>query len=385
MAPSGIREVVNVAVTMPDATRLEVGQPDFDTPAHIVEATVRAIQEGYTKYTVTAGLLSLRELLAQKLANINGIRTEPSQINVTVGAQGSLAAAFQALLEEGDEVLVSDPTFPNYWMALGCCPARLVDYPLSASCGFIPDPDELESHVTPRTKLLVINSPCNPTGAVYPREVLEKIVEMCKRHDLYLLSDECYDELVFDGEHVSPASLCDDGRVVSVFSFSKTYAMTGYRVGYVVANPELASVINKILEGSMACVAGFVQKAAEAALTGPREPVLRMVCAYKRRRDIVDDLLHEYELWVSRPQGAFYTMADVSRSGMDARTFAFRLLEDARVAVAPGTAFGETARDLVRISLASSECDLRDGIKRMNGFIEAVAQRKANLMNRSDP
>lgn len=372
-AHSGIREVVNVAIAMPDAIRLEVGQPDFDTPEHIVEATVEAVRGGATKYTATAGVLSLRELLVQKLATVNGIAAEPSQINVTVGGVGGIAAALLALLEAGDEVLLPDPAWPNYRLALSYSPARVVTYPLHAARDFAPDPEELARLITPRTKLLIVNSPCNPTGAVFSRRAVEQIVELCQQHDLYLLSDECYDEIVFEGEHVSPASFWDDGRVISVFTFSKTYAMTGYRVGYVVTNPQLADVINKILEANMSCATSFAQKGAEAALTGSREPVQRMLAAYRRRRNVVDGLLREYGMWTSRPRGAFYAMADVSRSGLDSRSFAFKLLEEVKVAVAPGTAFGEMARDYVRISLASSEKDLRQGIHRMHQFIERLA------------
>ncbi len=368
-AHSGIREVVNVAITMPEAIRLEVGQPDFDTPEHITEATVRAVRDGMTKYTETAGLKSLRELLVQKLASVNQIAADPSQINVTVGGVGGLAAAFLALLEPGDEVLVPDPAWPNYRLELSYSPAAMVNYPLRAERDFVPDVEELRNRITPQTKVLLINSPCNPTGAVFPRSAVEEIVALCQEHDLYLISDECYDEIVFEGEHVSPASLWRDGHVISVFTFSKTYAMTGYRVGYVVTNHELADVINKILEANMSCATSFAQKGAEAALQGPREPVLKMLAAYRRRRDVVDELLREYDMWTSTPRGAFYAMADVSGSGMDSRTFAFQLLDEKGVAVAPGTAFGTAAWDLVRISLASSEEDLREGIRRMKSFI----------------
>ncbi len=218
-AHSGIREVVNVAIMMPDAIRLEVGQPDFDTPEHIVEATIRAVREGATKYTATAGILSLRELLVEKLATVNKIQAKPSNINVTVGGVGGIAAALLGLLEAGDEVLVPDPAWPNYRLEMSYSPAKIIYYPLYAARDFAPDVDELESLITPRTKLLMINSPCNPTGAVFARQVVEDIVELCQRHDLYLLSDECYDEIVFEGEHVSPASLWDDGHVISILYF----------------------------------------------------------------------------------------------------------------------------------------------------------------------
>jgi aspartate aminotransferase/aminotransferase len=372
-AHSGIREVVNVAINMPEAIRLEVGQPDFETPDHIKEATVRAVRDGLTKYTATAGLLSLRELLVEKLARVNQITADPAQINVTVGGVGGLAAALLVLLESGDEVLVPDPAWPNYRLELSYSPARMVTYPLRAERGFVPDPEELESRITPSTKVLIINSPCNPTGAVFPRSVVEAIVALCEAHDIYLISDECYDEVVFEGEHVSPASLANDERVISVFTFSKTYAMTGYRVGYVVANHELTDVMNKVLEGMMSCVTSFAQKGAEAALKGPREPILHMLAAYKRRRDLVDGLLRDFSMWTATPQGAFYAMADIAQSGLDARTFAFELLEHEKVAVAPGTAFGDSADDLVRISLASSVDDLRKGIRRMHAFIERLA------------
>jgi len=372
-AHSGIREVVNVAITMPEAIRLEVGQPDFDTPEHITEATVRAVRDGMTKYTETAGLKSLRELLVQKLASVNQIAVEPSQINVTIGGVGGLAAALLALLEPGDEVLVPDPAWPNYRLELSYSPADMVSYPLRAAEAFVPDPDELASRITDRTKVVIVNSPCNPTGAVFPRSAVEDIVSICQEHDLYLISDECYDEIVFEGEHVSPASFWNDGHVISVFTFSKTYAMTGYRVGYVVTGHKLGDVINKVLEANMSCATSFAQKGAEAALTGPREPVLKMLAAYKRRRDVVDGLLRKYGMWTSTPRGAFYAMADVSQSGMDSRTFAFKLLEEKSVALAPGTAFGTAAEDLVRISLASSEGDLREGIRRMKSFVDELS------------
>jgi aspartate/methionine/tyrosine aminotransferase len=373
-AHSGIREVVNVAITMPDAIRLEVGQPNFDTPEHIVEATVRAVREGATKYTATAGMLSLRELIAEKLAAVNHIQAGPSNINVTVGGVGGIAAALAGLLEEGDEVLVPDPAWPNYRLEMSYSPAKTVYYPLYAARDFAPDLDELESLITPRTKLMIINSPCNPTGAVFARQVVEDIVKLCQKYDLYLLSDECYDQIVFEGEHISPASFWSDGHVISSFTFSKTSAMTGFRVGYVVTNEQLADSINKILEANMSCATSFAQKAAEAALTGPRDPIDAMLEAYRQRRDIVDDLLRQYDMWTATPRGAFYAMADISRSGMDSRTFAFDLLAKAKVAVAPGTAFGHVAKDMVRISLASSESDLHEGIRRMNEHIDGIRQ-----------
>ena len=374
-AHSGIREVVNLALVSPGCIRLEVGEPNFPTPAHIVEAAVEFARKGSVKYTATAGLLSLRERLVAKLDRVNGIQTTVNNINCTVGGVGGIAGAMAALLEPGDEVLVPDPAWPNYRLMLSWAHGVLVPYPCSPENQFLPEPGEIEKLVTPRTKLLIINSPCNPTGAVFPRRLVEELVEVAVRNNLYLLSDECYDEVILDGEHVSPASFCTDGRVISAYTFSKTYAMTGWRVGYVVANDKISDSITKILESNSSCIPTVCQKAAEAALDGPREPLQEMVGAYRDRRDLCVGLLEEAEMLISRPQGAFYIMADVGRSGLDSREFAFDLVNSKQVAVAPGTAFGTTARDAVRISLASSHEDLSVGIGRMIERIEELAEK----------
>lgn len=374
-AHSGIREVVNLALVSPGCIRLEVGEPNFSTPTHIVEAAVEFARKGQVKYTATAGLLSLRERLVAKLDRVNGIKAGVLNVNCTVGGVGGIAAAMAALLEPGDEVLVPDPAWPNYRLMLSWAHGVLVPYPCAPENQFLPEPRAIEELITPRTKLLIINSPCNPTGAIFPRPLMEALVDVAVRNNLYLLSDECYDEVILDGEHVSPASFCTDGRVVSAFTFSKTYAMTGWRVGYVVANEKISDSITKVLESNSSCIPTVCQKAAEAALDGPREPVQEMVKAYRERRDLCVGLLEEAELLISRPQGAFYIMAGVGRSGLDSREFAFDLVKNKQVAVAPGTAFGNTAREAVRISLASSPEDLSVGIGRMIERIEELAEK----------
>src|SRR5262249_28788941 len=217
------------------------------------------------------------------------------------------------------------------------------------------------------------NSPCNPTGAVFPRSLLEELVDVAVRRNIYLLSDECYDEVILDGEHVSPASFCTDGRVISAYTFSKTYAMTGWRVGYVVANEKWSDSITKTRGSNSSCTPTVCQKAGEAALDGPREPIQEMVRAYRERRDLCAGLLDEAEMLISRPEGAFYIMADIGRSGLDSRDFAFDLVKTKQVAVAPGTAFGSSARKAVRISLASSPEDLSVGIGRMIERVEELS------------
>jgi aspartate/methionine/tyrosine aminotransferase len=370
---SGIRDVAHVALAMPDAIRLEIGQPDFPTPAHIGEAAKRAIDEGWTFYTHTLGLASLREAIAAKLERVNGYTAHPDNIACTSGGVGAVAATFAAVLEEGDEVLVPDPAWPNYAMLLSWMRARYVPYPCPPELGFQPDVERLASLITPRTKLLVVNSPNNPGGAVYSRKVLEELASLVVRHDLWLLSDECYDQLVFGAEAVSPASFLDDGRVVSVYAFSKTYSMTGWRLGYAVGSRELIDGITKVLESSCTCPSTVSQKAGEAALLGPQDAVSEMADSYRRRRDLVADIVRDAGLLLSVPEGAFYIMADVSPAGMPSAEFAMRLLEQRRVGVAPGTAFGSVAADAVRITLASSEEDLREGVTRLCEFVRSLA------------
>jgi aspartate aminotransferase/aminotransferase len=258
-------------------------------------------------------------------------------------------------------------------MMLSWTGARGRAYRCPPELGHEPDLDHLAALVTPRTKLLVINSPSNPTGAVYSRATVEALAAFAARHDLWLLSDECYDELVFDGEHVSPAFYDDDGRVITAFTFSKTYAMTGWRIGYATGSRELITNAAKVLESNTSCPPSVSQKAAEAALTGPREPIDAMRDSYRARRDAVVAQLSEAGLLTAVPHGAFYVMAGLGDSALDAREFALRLLREQAVAVAPGTAFGDTATRAVRISLASSFEDLTLGIERLVDLTRATA------------
>jgi aspartate aminotransferase len=370
MAHSGIREIANEALRTAGAIRLDVGQPDFPTPQHVKDAGKRAIDENKTFYTHTQGLISLREKLVEKLARVNGIKSSPEAIACAPGGVGAIAAMLAAVLERGDEVLLPDPGWPNYRMMPPWLGARAVFYPCPTSAGFQPDLDALAALVTPRTKVLVVNSPNNPTGAVYPAATISAMVELAQRHNLWLLSDECYDQVLLDGQWTSPASLApDDARIATVFTFSKTYSMTGWRLGYLTGSAELIDTATKVLESNSSCVSTISQVAAEAALVGPQDCVSEMVAAYRRRRDLVVGILEEAELLISRPTGAFYIMADVSPAGLPSRDFAFALLRERGVSVAPGTAFGQVAGEAVRISLASSDADLREGVGRLAEFV----------------
>lgn len=375
MPGSGIREIVHMALTMPDVIRLEVGEPNFPTPAHIVEAAHEAANGGFTKYGPSGGLHSLRELLAERVTRVNGYPVQMAQVNVSVGGVQGILAAFSAVLDPGDEVLLPDPAWPNYEMAVLLREAVPVHYPLYIEQGFVPRPEDIEPLITGRTKLIILNSPSNPTGAVFPRETIEGLVALAQRHDLYLLSDEVYDELVFEGEHVSPA-LYDPERTIGIYAFSKTYAMTGWRVGYVVANETISKIITKIQEPMISCVASPVQKAAEAALTGPQDCIRQMRDSYRERRDAVVELLKDDGYYVYTPHGAFYIMVDVRDAGVDSRQFALNLLETSRVAVAPGTAFGHLGDHFVRISLATEKGLLLEGVHRLCEFVKHKAMRR---------
>ena len=367
---SGIREIANEAIRRPGTIRLDVGQPDFPTPQHVKDAGKRAIDENKTFYTHTQGLLSLREKLVDKLARVNGIKTTPEAIACGPGGVGAIAAMFAAVLEQGDEVLLPDPGWPNYRMMLPWLGTRGIFYPCPPEYGFQPDLESLARLISPRTKILVVNSPNNPTGAVYPEATVAAMIDLAQSHNLWLLSDECYDQIVFEGSWTSPAKLApDDDRIVTAFTFSKTYAMTGWRLGYIAGSVDLIDTATKVLESNSSCVSTITQVAAEAALTGPQDCVGEMVSAYRRRRDLVVDILKDAELLISEPTGAFYIMADVSLRGLPAREFSFALLREQGVSAAPGTAFGEVAREAVRISLASSEADLREGVGRLARFV----------------
>jgi aspartate/methionine/tyrosine aminotransferase len=365
MAPSGIREIMNAAWGQPGVLHLEVGQPDFATPDHIVAAADAAARAGHTGYTPTTGLPELREALAAKIRERNGFSVDAGQVVLGNGGAQALHACLVALTEPGDGILLPDPAWPNFLMMAELLRLEMGHYGLTPATGYLPDVAELERLVTPRTRVLLLNSPSNPLGAVIGRERMAELLEFAARHGLWVLSDECYDQIAFDDSAVSPAALDRDGRVVTVFSFSKTYAMTGWRLGYAAAPPEVADVLAKAQEPLVSCINTPTQYAGLAALASPPEVVAGMVAAYRRRRDTVVGRLAELGMTAFPPAGAFYAWVDVAGCGLGAREFALRLLEEERVAVAPGTAFGRRGEGFVRVSLAASEADLDEGSVRI--------------------
>lgn len=363
---SGIRQIMELAWSAGgDIIHLEVGEPDFPTPPHVVEAAHRAAAGGFTRYTPNAGIPELREALAEKVQERNGIAAPPDRIVVTPGAVAGIYSAAAAAADPGAEILISDPCWPNYILMAELLGIRPVRFPLSADDGFVPDPALIEPRITDRTQAILLNSPANPTGACTPRPAWEELLELARSHDLWVLSDEVYDEIWFDEPSVSAGPLDPDERVVSFFSFSKTYAMTGWRVGYMVTPPGLTESVITVQEPITSCVNAPAQKAALAAVTGPQDAVEEMRSSYRKRRDLVCGLLEAEGIPCVRPAGAFYLMADVSGSGLDDLAFARRLLLERGVAVVPGAAFGPGSGAYVRISLASATDLLLEGTARL--------------------
>jgi aspartate aminotransferase len=375
MPVSRIREIMDLAWEDPEAIHLEVGEPDFPTPSHIIEAAYEAARAGHTRYAPNAGLPELREALAEKIAGRNGYGASQDQIVVTQGGIQALYLVLRALLEPGDEVLLPDPAWPNFRMIAHLLGARVLPYPLVAEGDFLPRIEDLERLVTPRTRAILVNSPSNPLGTVLPRELAQTLLEFARKHGLWFIADEVYDELVFDDTFVSVGSVADpEDRLVSVYSFSKVYAMTGWRVGYLVAPPDLATILTGMQEPIVSCVNTPTQMAALAALNGPQQVVGEMRNAYKERRDELLEVLDLGDLPSSRPSGAFYVWTDISAAGMPSMDLARSLIETEHVAVAPGSAFGELGEGYVRLSLASSKEDLLEGASRLVEFVQSQGE-----------
>lgn len=366
---SGIRSVMELALLDPMAVHLEIGEPDAFAPVHAVEAAAAACRAGLTGYTSSQGMPQLREAVAAHVQATTGRRCAADEVVVTHGAMNGLALALAALLAPGEEVLLPDPEFPNWRMAAMAAGASVGRYRTRREDGFVPRPADLEAAITPTTRAIVLCSPNNPTGAVYPAPVIEALVDVARRHDLWVLADECYDAITFDTPHVSALSYDTDDRVLLFRSMSKTYAMTGWRLGYaLVPDPVVADLMAHLAEGTVACASTVSQHAALAAMTGPQEEVAVAVASYRERRDAAVDLLTSRGIGCVRPDGAFYLMVDVQDEDTDA--FALRLLERRHVAVAPGATFGPAAAGMVRVALAAPRDELLAGLAALADQVE---------------
>jgi aminotransferase len=365
---SGIRIMFAMADKIDGVVNLGIGQPDFDTPEHIRDAAKTALDQGYTRYPPASGFADLKEAVARKLAEENRIQADPdAEIFISVGAMQGIFNIMLHLLNKGDEVLVVDPGYDYYSQIrlFGGVPVRIA---AREENRFKIDPKEVAQAITPKTKAFILNTPSNPTGAIFDREILEKVAAICQKHGVIVISDEPYEHILFDGNnHVSIGSL--DGMqdlTVSIYTLSKSYAMTGWRVGYVAAHKAIIAEMEKLMEHMVSGVTSVAQRAALAAIDGSQDCVKQMVKRYAKRRDLVIDGLNSIKgISCITPESTFYAFANISSFGMSSWEFARHMVENHKVAMVPGSIFGENGEGYVRISFATSSANLEEALKRI--------------------
>jgi len=354
---------------------LQIGEPDFDTPANVREAAKAALDAGATHYPPFPGIPRLREAIAADATARKGFPVEPSNVFVTVGGKGVMLYAILGLVDPGDDVLVPDPGYPIYESLTRFVGGNPVPVPIRMENDFRLDVDELASLVTPRTRGLVINSPANPTGGVLTRGDLERIADLAIRHDLWVLDDEIYSRILYDGaEHVSIAALPGMAeRTIVLDGFSKTFAMTGWRMGYAIVPDALVKTYGQLIINTISGVATFAQEGAVEALNGPQDDVDAMVVEFRARRDLIVDGLNAIPgIECRKPLGAFYVFPSIAGIGLSGADLAERLLQEAGVCVLPGSAFGQYGDDHIRISYANSQANLTEALGRMRTLVEPL-------------
>lgn len=357
-----------------DVCGFGAGEPDFDTPEHIKKAAIEALEAGFTKYTPSAGIPELRQAIAEKLANDNGLSYRASQVIVSNGAKHSCYNAILATCQPGDEVIIPAPYWVSYPEMVRLAGAEPVIIPTSERNAWKMRAEDFENAMTPRTKMLIMNSPSNPTGSVYTREELQAIVDVATEEDIYILSDEIYEKLVYDdAQHASIASLSKEAYdlTITVNGFSKTYAMTGWRLGYLAAPEAVAKAVDSIQSHTTSNPSSFSQHGALAALRGDQQSVADMREEFDMRRNYMFDRISKIaNVTAIKPQGAFYVLVNVSQLGLTSQNFADRLLSKASVAVVPGAAFGDDRT--IRFSYATSLDIIKKGLDRFQDFCRTL-------------
>jgi aminotransferase len=372
ISASGIRRFFELIATTDGVLSLGVGEPDFSTPNHISQAAIRSIEQGLTAYTSNSGLPELRELIAAHLQRLYGVTYDPhTEIIVTTGVSEGMNLATQAILDDGDEVLSPDPTYVAYPPNVVFAGGKFVGIPTSAATGFQLQADDLEQHITPASKAVLLGYPANPTGAVMERKTLQEIAGVVEANDLFVISDEIYDRLVYGVEHVCVPSLPGmKERTILLGGFSKSYAMTGWRLGWVCAPAAITDAMMRVHQYVMMSAPTAAQYAAIEALQSGEEDVQGMLGEYAHRRALVIKSCWDMGLDVVEPRGAFYAFPSIRSTGLDDEEFAGRLLLEEKVAVVPGSAFGEGGAGHVRISYAAQHYDqLEEAMKRMARFV----------------
>lgn len=371
VSASGIRRFFELIASTEGVISLGVGEPDFTTPNRIRQAAIKSIEEGLTAYTSNYGMQELREATAAHLERLYGVVYNPdTEIIMTTGVSEALNLATQAILDHGDEVISSDPGYVAYMPTVVFAGGEYIKVPTSAENGFKLDAADLEAAITPRTKAVLLGYPANPTGAVMDRAGLEAIARVVERHDLFVISDEIYDRLVYGVEHVCFSSIPGmKERTILLGGFSKTYAMTGWRLGWVCAPSHLIDAMMKVHQYIMMSAPTAAQYAAIEALTAGEEDAQGMIGEYARRRELVIQCCRQMGLELVEPQGAFYAFPCIKSSGLDDEQFAERLLLEEKVAVVPGSAFGEGGRGHIRICYAQNYDLLEEALERMAKFV----------------
>ncbi len=351
---------------------LEIGEPDFDTPKHIVDAAVEALRSGKTHYGPSTGLPELREAIAADFTKRRGTPIAADNVTVLAGGKPAIFFPLLALLDEGDEAIYPNPGFPIYESMIEFSGAKAVPLPLREANQFRTDVDELKRLITPKTKIVIVNSPHNPCGSVLPPDDVRRIAELCAERGIWLFSDEIYCRIMYEEKHATPLQWGDRDRIIVLDGFSKTFAMTGWRLGYSIAPAELATRIARLQTNCNSCPATFSQIAAVSALNGPQEPVDAMVREFKQRRDVVVKGLNSIPgMSCITPQGAFYAFANIQKTGMGSRDLQRALLEEAGVGTLSGTAFGKHGEGFIRLSYANSIANLEEALRRMKAWIGA--------------
>ncbi|HEY9683989.1 MAG TPA: aminotransferase class I/II-fold pyridoxal phosphate-dependent enzyme [Drouetiella sp.] len=375
LAPSGIRKFFDIAAKMHDVISLGVGEPDFVTPWGIREAGIYSIEKGQTTYTSNYGLLELRQEISKHLANKYGAKYSPeNEILVTVGVSEGMDLVMRAILDPGDQVLVPEPCYVSYRPCVSLAGGEPVGVATRSEDDFRVSVAQLEKKLTARTKAIILGFPSNPTGATMPRQALQEIVDFAHTHNLFIVSDEIYDRLTYEGEHTCIASLKNAmSRTITLNGFSKSYAMTGWRIGYACAPPEVLTAMMKIHSYTALCAPINAQKAALEALKHGESAVEDMISQYNQRRRLIVEGLNGIGLKCHLPSGAFYAFPSVKATGLSSEEFAERLLYEERVAVVPGTAFGEGGEGHIRCSYATSIEKIEIALSRIGQFVEKVA------------
>ncbi|MDO4337123.1 MAG: aminotransferase class I/II-fold pyridoxal phosphate-dependent enzyme [Eubacteriales bacterium] len=371
LKPSGIRKFFDVANQIPGVISLGVGEPDFDTPWHIREEAIHTFQAGKTFYTANAGLSGLREAICGYTQRKTGVSYASDEILITVGGSEAIDLAMRAILNPGDEVICVEPCFVSYAPCITLADGIPVTLSLKEENRFRLTPEELESVITPKTKAVIISFPNNPTGAIMEKEDLEKLVPIILKHDLLVISDEIYAELTYGRQHVSISSLPGmRDRTIVINGFSKSYAMTGWRLGYAMGNRDIIKLMTKIHQFAIMCAPTVSQYAAIEAITNGDKDVVDMRESYNQRRNYLYHELERLGIPCFEPQGAFYMFPNIRSFGMTSEEFATALLNEEKLAVVPGDAFGASGEGHIRISYAYSIKELKEAIRRLSHFVE---------------